>query len=66
MKNPTGKLANWNPGPGSTKPMDGVSKLMSTDARDNPDAHNGTNELKEFVGKSGRPKGPFGLQGKEF
>ena len=65
MKTPKGSVANWNPGAGSTTP-DRNAKLFSTEASDNKDAINGTNELKEFVKPGGKPKGPFGLQGREF
>ena len=64
-KNPTGSVANWNPGAGSTSPTKNTA-LMNTEARDNKDSINATNELKEFVGGNGKPKGPYGLQGKEF
>lgn len=64
-KNPTGSVANWNPGAGSTTPTKN-SALMNTEAKDNKDSINATNELKEFVGGKGKPSGPYGLQGKEF
>lgn len=41
-------------------------KLMSTIAHDDPDCITGTNELKPYVGGSGKPAGPLGLKGKEF
>lgn len=40
--------------------------LFSTQAKDQPDNITGTNEQKAFIGKSGKPKGPFGVQGREF
>lgn len=64
-KNPTNSVANWNPGAGSTTPTKN-SALMNTEAQDNKDSINATNELKAFVGGKGMPKGPYGLQGKEF
>lgn len=50
---------------GSTK-VETSAKLMGTVAKDNADAHNGTNEQKPFVGKAGKPSGPFGPKGREF
>jgi hypothetical protein len=41
-------------------------QLFATDAKDQADNISATNEQKAFVGKGGKPKGPFGLQGKEF
>lgn len=41
-------------------------KLFSTEAYERPEAVSAKNELKEFVGGKGTPKGPFGLKGKEF
>ncbi len=40
--------------------------LFSTEAKDQPDNMSATNEQKAFLGKSGKPKGPFGVQGREF
>lgn len=43
-----------------------AARLMSTTAKDCADCITGTNELKAFEGKSGKPSGPFGTKGKEF
>lgn len=60
----TGSIAGWNPGPGGSD--DHNKKLMSTEARDAKDTMTGVNELKEYRGSKGVPKGPFGQKGKEF
>lgn len=57
-------MANWNPGPGGAEKSN--AKLFSTEAKDSPAAVTGSNELKQFEGKARKPKGPFGLKGKEF
>ena len=59
-------MKNWDPGQGGMDPDSKRSKFFSTEAHDGPDVMNTTNEQKEFVGKNGTPKGPFGKQGKEF
>lgn len=61
-----GSMAGWNPGSGKGKNQGSIDKLMSTEAKDNPSSISATNELKPFVGKSKKPSGPFGVQGKEF
>lgn len=67
MKTPkTGSAANWNPGPGSGNVTTNREKLFGTTAQDAKDTMTGTNELKEYRGGKGVPKGPFGLKGKEF
>jgi hypothetical protein len=57
-------LANWNPGAG--KPKSDNNKLFNTEAKDAPETTDATNELKPFIGKSGKPPGPFGIKGREF
>lgn len=57
-------MADWDPGQGGSD--DKKAKLFSTEARDAKDTMTGTNELKEFRGGKGVPKGPFGAKGKEF
>lgn len=59
-----GGLDNWDPGAGGSETEN--KALLNTEAKDNPDSINATNELKRFEGKSKKPKGPFGLQGQEF
>jgi hypothetical protein len=39
---------------------------MSTEASDAKDTMTGTNELKNWVGGSGKPEGPYGVQGRKF
>lgn len=41
-------------------------KLMSPNAKEDPDTVTGDNPQKAWVGGSGKPKGPFGQQGKNF
>jgi hypothetical protein len=41
-------------------------KLMSPNAKDDPEALSGTNEQKAWIGGSGKPKGPFGSKGRNF
>lgn len=41
-------------------------ELFSTTAKDQPENISATNEQKAFLGKSGKPKGPFGVSGREF
>jgi hypothetical protein len=57
-------LSKWDPGAGKSKSDN--SKLFTTTAKDAPDTMDGTNELKPFVGKSGKPPAPYGIQGREF
>ena len=62
----TGSMRNWNPGAGGADAESKKAKLFSTEAKDHAESINGTNELKEHVGKGGTPKGPFGMKGREF
>lgn len=39
-------------------------KLMRPNAVERPDTQTGTNDLKAYVGGSGKPKGPFGQRGR--
>lgn len=61
-----GSLDNWNPGAGGAFDPKKAATLMSTEAHDNPDSINATNNLVRFQGKAVKPKGPFGTQGQEF
>lgn len=65
LPKPGASVRNWTPAGGS-KESKGTTKLMGTEARDAKDTMNGSNELKEFVGKSGKPSGPFGTRGRGF
>lgn len=57
-------VGDWNPPVPTEK--DSYMKLLGTVAKDNPDALNGTNELKNFVGKKGAQSEPGGIRGREF
>lgn len=57
-------VSDWDPGQGKGKSS--TDKLMSTSARENPENVSESNELKQFMGKGGTPKGPFGKKGREF
>lgn len=59
-------MKNWNPGSGGADAPAKKAQFFSTEAHDGKEVMNADNEQKEFVGKSGTPKGPFGKQGKEF
>ena len=58
-------VSNWSPSIPS-KASEKAEKLMSTEASDGKDTMTGTNELKNFVGGSGKPEGPYGVQGRKF
>ena len=59
-------VADWNPGPGKKRSEGKADELMSTEASDAKDTMSGTNELKQWVGGSGKPPGPYGVQGRKF
>lgn len=59
-------VSDWNPGPGPKKSDARVDQLMSTEASDAKDTVTGTNELKQWIGGSGKPSAPYGVQGKKF
>lgn len=61
MGRPT-SVSNWTP----KTPTKRNESLLSDNAKDNKDSLTPTNELKQAVGRSGKPKGPFGKQGREF
>lgn len=65
---PKESASNWDPGKGATIEQGNavLNKLMNTEASDAKDTMTGTNELKQYSGGSGKPSGPFGVQGKEF
>ena len=48
------------------KSSEKADKLMSTEASDAKDTMTGTNELKQWVGGSGKPPAPYGVQGRKF
>jgi hypothetical protein len=58
-------VANWTPSTPKSS-TEKAEKLMSTEASDGKDTMTGTNELKNFVGGSGKPEGPYGVQGRKF
>lgn len=41
-------------------------KLMSPNAKEDPETVSGDNPQKPWQGGSGKPKGPFGVAGREF
>jgi len=45
---------------------DNTKKLMSPNAKEDPDTVTGDNPQKEWLGKGGKPQGPFGQQGRNF
>jgi hypothetical protein len=58
-------VASWSPST-PKKGADRAEQLMSTEASDAKDTMTGTNELKQWVGGSGKPEGPYGVQGRKF
>jgi hypothetical protein len=58
-------VANWAPST-PKKSSEKADQLMSTEATDAKDTMTGTNELKGWVGGSGKPEGPYGVQGRKF
>jgi hypothetical protein len=58
-------VSNWTP----SVPKKGAERaegLMAVEARDAKDTMNADNELKAWVGGSGKPDGPYGVQGRKF
>jgi len=41
-------------------------RLMSPNAKEDPETVTGDNPQKAYMGKGGKPKGPFGQQGRNF
>jgi hypothetical protein len=58
-------VSDWTPST-PKKSADSADKLMSTEASDAKDTMTGTNELKPWVGGSGKPAAPYGVQGRKF
>lgn len=58
------KAAHIKPGPGKASNAGGA--LMSTTARENNNTIKATNSLEPHIGKSSKPKGLLGLNGREF
>jgi len=58
-------VSNWTPST-PKKSSDKADSLMSTEASDAKDTMTGTNELKGWVGGSGKPDAPYGVQGRKF
>lgn len=63
---PPNSVSDWDPGQGPPASDKRLNQLMATSASEDPDNVTKGNPKKAFVGKGGTPKGPFGLQGKEF
>lgn len=55
-------VSNWEPKTPTATNM----SLMSPNAKDNKDSLTPESPLIQAVGKSGKPKGPFGKQGREY
>lgn len=55
-------VADWQPKTASGS----MKKMLTPNAKDNPDSLTPTNELKQTIGKSGKPPAPFGKKGREF
>jgi hypothetical protein len=58
-------VSNWTPST-PKKSSDSSDKLMSTEASDGKDTMTGSNELRQWVGGSGKPEAPYGVQGRKF
>ena len=58
-------VADWSPSVPS-KGTERAEDLMSTEAKDAKDTMTGINELKQWVGGSGKPPAPYGVQGRKF
>lgn len=63
-QNLTAPIANKTIDPSNAP--DATNKLMSPNAKDDPETLSATNEQKAWIGGSGKPSGPFGQQGKNF
>lgn len=57
--------ADWTPTT-PKKSGDKADQLMSTEASDAKDTMTGTNVLNQWVGGSGKPPAPYGIQGRKF
>lgn len=55
-------VSNWKP----STPKNKRTELLEPNAKDHPETFNATNSLEQWNGKGGKPKGPFGQQGKNF
>lgn len=55
-------VADWQP----KTPSKSNQSLMTPNAKDNKDSLTPDSPIKQAVGKSGKPKGPFGKAGREF
>lgn len=59
---PKDGVSNWMP----AKPTKTNQSLMEPNAKDNPDSLTPASPYKQALGGNGKPKGPFGKQGREF
>jgi hypothetical protein len=57
--------ADWTPTT-PKKSSEKADQLMATEASDAKDTMTGTNVLKQWVGGSGKPPAPYGIQGRKF
>jgi hypothetical protein len=58
-------VSNWTPST-PKKGSERAEQLMDTEAKDAKDTMTGTNELKQWVGGSGKPPEPYGVRGRKF
>ena len=65
MANYSGSKGDWAPEV-PKRSQEKAEQLMSTEASDAKDTLTATNVLKQWIGKSGKPPGPYGVQGREF
>lgn len=58
-----GSVADKTVDPSNARKND---QLLQPNAKDDPECISGDNPQKPWTGGSGKPKGPFGQQGKNF
>lgn len=64
MDNLSAPISNKTIDPSSSS--SNTKKLMSSNAKDDPDCISATNEQKAWKPGGSKPQGPFGQQGKNF
>lgn len=64
MDNLSAPIANKAIDPSSAS--DNSKRLLSPNAKEDAECVTGDNPQKAWIGGSGKPKGPFGQQGKNF
>lgn len=58
-------VSDWNPNI-PKKTQEKAEQLMNPEARDAAEVLDATNKLEQWVGGSGKPPGPYGVQGRKF